>query len=100
VKQRSVQTALAVVAGSGLAVLSIAFLDDFARIVVTLALGAFIFARTYRWHWREIRAGRREPVFFGKGKHYPPANSQVPFGRAITELGQNLERHPWEGRTN
>jgi len=100
VKQRSVQSVLGVAAGVGLAALSIAFLDDFARTVVTLALGAFIFARTYRWHRREIRAGRRKPMFFGKGKHYPPANSYVPFDKAITELGQKLERHPGDERTN
>jgi hypothetical protein len=79
---------------------ALCFLDDFARTVLTFALGAFIFTRTYRWHRREVRTGRREPVIFGKGKHYPPANSYVPFDAAMTERGQKLERHPKDERTN
>ena len=99
-KDRPVQTILAVMGGVALTVLCRVFVDGSARGLVSLILSAVLFASIYRWHRREIHAGRREPVFFGKGKHYPPANNYVPFDKAITELGQKLERRPREDRTN
>ena len=36
------------------------------RTAVSLTCGLILFVRTYLWHRREIRAGRREPVWFGK----------------------------------
>ena len=53
--------------------------------------GAFVTVRVYLWHRREIHAGRRVPVFFGKNKHYPrqPGKTYGPF-----------ERRPKAERTN
>jgi hypothetical protein len=36
------------------------------RSAVSVTCGLIIFVRTYLWHRRDIRAGRREPVWFGK----------------------------------
>jgi hypothetical protein len=99
-RERPVKTALGILGGVALFVVSRVFLDDAARGLLSFILSAVLFAGIYRWHRREIHAGRREPVFFGKGKHYPPANNYVPFDKAITELGPKLERHPKDDRTN
>jgi chromate transport protein ChrA len=36
------------------------------RTAVSITCGLILFVRTYVWHRTEIRAGRREPVWFGK----------------------------------
>jgi hypothetical protein len=63
--------------------------------VLTYVSGVVVTVSVYRWHRREIHAGRRVPVFFGKGKRYPqPGNGHVPFDKAMMELSQKLEHRP------
>jgi hypothetical protein len=87
------------VAGTGLWWLAFAFFGEVAR-TVGFVSSLLVLPIVYRRRRREIRAGRREPVFFGRGKHYPPVNRYVPFDEAMTELGRKLERQPNERRTN
>jgi hypothetical protein len=94
VKPRLAKGALIALVGVGTILLD-RYFGGFAQ-ALSPWMALLTFALVYRWHRREIRAGRREPVFFGRGKQYPLAKGPVPFDKAMSELGPKLDRHPNE----
>jgi len=68
---QSLRKAAPFVAGVAILLIVLA-LPGHIRSAVSLICSLVVFEEIYRWHRREIRAGRREPIWFGKRRQRTP----------------------------